>query len=191
MPNSTYNNAAELSGAAKGLPEHGLIAVAWAGFGLAAFFVAFRMYARITEAHKLFTDDYWMLTALLFLVINAILQTLQTPSLYYLVYVSVGRVPAGQALLDEGNIYVRYEFVVIAFFWTVTWCVKASFLALYWRLFDGLPGYRKIWWGVVVFTALAYVGCWIASVWTCHPPSTYFDFGKLIREIKLAERSAK
>ena len=178
MGGTPYNNEAQLSGAASGLPPHGLNAVAWSSFGLACVFVAFRIYARISEAHRLYTDDYWMLTALTFLLINAVLQTLQTHSLYYLVYVSVGRVPAGQALLDEGNIYVRYEFVIIAFFWTITWCVKASFLSLYWRLFDGLPTYRRIWWVVVVFTALAYVGCWIASVWTCHPPSTYFHFGK-------------
>jgi hypothetical protein len=76
-----------------------------------------------------------------------------------------------------GNIYVRYEFPIIGLMWTVLWCVKASLLALFWRLFDGLPQYRRMWWVVVVFVALSYVGCWIASAWTCHPPSTYFDFG--------------
>jgi hypothetical protein len=114
---------------------------------------------------------------LFFLLTQAILQTLQNHSLYYLIYASAGEVPAGKALLDQGNIYVRYQFVIIVLFWTVTWSVKYSFLALYYRLFNGLAIYRKIWWAVVIFAAMTYVGCWIASVWTCHPPSTYFDFG--------------
>lgn len=171
-------NQARLAGAARGLSADGLIAVAWAGVALAFVFVALRYYARLSESRRLFVDDYWMLAALLCLVTNAILQTLQAHSLYYLVKASAGIVPAGAALLAEGNKYVRYEFAIIGLFWTVTWCVKATFLSLYWRLFDGLPMYRKLWAGVVVFTVLAYVGCWIASAWTCHPPSTYFHFGE-------------
>jgi hypothetical protein len=170
-------NQARLSGAARGLTPEGLIIVTWCGFGLACGFVLLRIYVRITESNRLSSDDYWLLAALFFLATQAVLQTLQTPSLYYLIYASGGEVPAGKALIDKGNIYVRYQFVIIVLFWTITWSVKYSFLALYHRLFNGLAIYRKIWWVVVVFAALAYVGCWIASVWTCHPPSTYFDFG--------------
>lgn len=172
-------NQARLEGAARGLTPNGLITVVWCGFALACSFVILRCYVRLTESRRLFSDDYWLLTALFLLAINGILQTLQTPSLYYLIYASSGEVAAGKALIDEGNIYVRYQFVIIVLFWTITWSVKYSFLALYYRLFTGLAIYQKIWWAVVVFSALAYVGCWITSVWTCHPPSTYFDFGKL------------
>jgi hypothetical protein len=170
-------NQARLSGAARGLTPEGLIIVTWCGFGLACGFVLLRLYVRITESHRFSSDDYWLLAALFFLATQAVLQTLQTPSLYYLIYASGGEVPAGKALIDEGNVYVRYQFVIIVLFWTITWSVKYSFLALYFRLFNGLAIYPKIWWVVAAFTALAYVGCWIASVWTCHPPSTYFDFG--------------
>lgn len=176
---SSPTNQARLEGAARGLPPGGLIAVGWSGVALSCFFVGLRCYARLSESRRLFVDDYWMLAALLCLTTNAVLQTLQTHSLYYLIKASAGIVPAGEALLAEGNIYVRYEFVIIGLFWTVTWCVKGAFLSLYWRLFEGLPAYRKMWVVVVVFTVLSYVGCWIASAWTCHPPSTYFHFGKL------------
>lgn len=155
----------EVAGAARGLPPAGLIAVAWVGFIVAASLVSLRCYARISETGRLHSDDIWILAASFFLLINAILQTLQTDSLYYLAWVGTGRVPAGQALLDHGNVYVRYEFAVIGLFWTVVWSVKAGFLALYYRLFDGLPHYRRAWWTVSEFTALAYIGCWVASVW--------------------------
>lgn len=175
-------NAARLEGAARGLPEDGLVAVTWAGAALATSFVGLRCYARINEFQRLFPDDCWVISGLVVLLVNATLQTLQAHSLYYIVYSGAGLAPAGQELLDQGNVYVRYEIAIIGLFWTVTWCVKASFLALYWRLFDGSPDYRRLWWPVSVFTALAYVGCWFASVWTCHPPSTYFDFGKRISD---------
>lgn len=176
MPSSP--DEVQLIGAARHLTQGGLIAIAWAGVALASIFVIARSFARFSELKRLHTDDYWMITALFVLIVNAILQTLQAPSLYYLVDVESGTVPAGAPLLVQGNIYVRYEFTIIALFWTVLWCVKASFLSLFYRLFDGLPKYRRWWWAVVVFTALAYVGDWIASAYTCHPPSTYFQFGK-------------
>jgi hypothetical protein len=170
-------NQARLAGAARNLTPEGLTTVTWCGFTLACCFVALRLYVRSTESNRLFSDDYWLLAALFFLLTQAVLQTLQNPSLYYLIYASAGEVPAGKALFEQGNIYVRYQFVIIVLFWTITWSVKYSFLALYYRLFNGLAIYRTVWWSVVILTALAYVGCWFASVWTCHPPSTYFDFG--------------
>jgi hypothetical protein len=165
-------------GVARHLTPAGLIAVAWVGAGVGLAFVCLRSFARWREAKRFFTDDYWMWVACLFLLINAVLQTMQTHSLYYLVDLSSGRVQPGPELLVQGNKYVRYEFTIIGFFWTVTWCVKGSFLALYYRLLEGLPHYRKMWYVCVAFTICAYIGNWFASAWTCHPPSAYFKFGK-------------
>ncbi|KAI7677075.1 hypothetical protein KC319_g4094 [Hortaea werneckii] len=158
-------SATELQGAARDLPPAGLIAVAWVGFVLAASLVGLRLYVRINENRTLQSDDYCLITALVLLLVNAVLQTLQTQSLYYVVKNRAGQVPGGQQLVDQGNDYVRYQFTIIGLFWTVLWSVKASFLALYSRFFRSKPRYRRAWWCTVVFTALAYVGCWIASAW--------------------------
>ncbi|KAI9848874.1 MAG: hypothetical protein M1837_006390 [Sclerophora amabilis] len=169
---------AELQGTARDLDQGGLIAIAWVGLGLAGFFVTVRTGTRFYRAERLTPDDYWMLVAWAMLLVNAVLQTLQTPHLYYLAELGAGRVPADEIALVHGNAYVRYEFVIIALFWTVLWCVKASFLALFWRLFDGLPAkYRRTWWVVVAFVILAYIGCWLASALNCHPAGNYFNFG--------------
>jgi hypothetical protein len=181
---ATTVNEAKRIGVAKDLDEAGLIGVVWAGCALGAIFLSLRLYARWREAARFFYDDYWMVLAFVFLLANAILQTLQTSSLYYLVDLSSGRVAPGPQLLVEGNIYVRYEFPIIGIFWSVTWSVKGSFLALYYRLLDGLPRYRRLWYGCVAFTICAYIGCWFASAWTCHPPSTYFQFGGCYTEIR-------
>lgn len=188
--NGTDTSAAALPplvGAARHLHEPGLRAVAWAGVATAGIFVGLRLFARFREAGHFFADDYWVVAAFSVLTVNAVLQHLQTGSLYYVMEVSAGRLPVTEDLIIQGNIYVRYEFPIIGLMWTVLWCVKASLLALFWRLFEGLPRYRRVWWGVVVFCALSYIGCWIASAWTCHPPSTYFQFGKPCESIDLGD----
>lgn len=165
-------------GLAKELSEGGLIAIAWAGVALAGCFVVARTMIRLFTLSRLQVDDYWIYFAFITLVVNAILTTLQAPHSYYLAHGVAGLVPADEKFLYHGNKYVRYEFASIGLFWTTLWVVKASFLTLYWKLFEGLREYRRWWWGVVVFTASTYMGCWIASALNCHPPSLYFDFGE-------------
>ena len=91
-----------------------------------------------------------MYFAYLILIVNAVLQTLQTPYLYYLEKGNAGLVPIDEVFLGHGNQYVRYEFNIIALFSTVLWGVKASFLALSWQLFTGLAVYKRWLMGVGV-----------------------------------------
>ncbi|KAJ5531710.1 hypothetical protein N7527_005103 [Penicillium freii] len=154
------------------LSVNGLIAVTWVGAGLGILFTSARIAIRIVYVKRLLADDYFMLLALALLVMNAILQTLQAPHLYYVVLNM-----AGPDIVHHGLHYTYYEFAIIGIFWSVLWSVKASFLALFWIISNGLPRYRRVWWATTVFAALAYMGCWIASVCTCHPSSNYFKFG--------------
>ena len=158
------------------LPSSGLTALAWAAVGVAGAFVIARTMIRWCKFERFAPDDYWIYFAWAMLAINSSLITLQAPSLYYMFDAIAGNGPT-DTLLAEGNIYVRYEFASIIVFWSVLWSVKASFLALFWKLFEGLPDYKKWWWSVTIFTFLAYVGCWVASIMNCHPVWLYFDFG--------------
>ncbi|KFY34375.1 hypothetical protein V494_06825 [Pseudogymnoascus sp. VKM F-4513 (FW-928)] len=165
-------------GLAGKLPERGLIIIVWVATGLAGCFVVARTAIRIKKIEKLHVDDYLIYTAFLVLIANAVLQTIQAPHCY-----NLARLVNGLSTLTEeetvasGNTYLRYEFTIIGLFWTVLWLVKASFLAFFYMLFDGLQVYRRIWWGVVVFAFLSYVGCWIVSINVCHPARNYFVFG--------------
>ncbi|MCJ1468537.1 hypothetical protein MMC07_007166, partial [Pseudocyphellaria aurata] len=172
-------------GIAARLPPGGLIALIWGGVGLAFIFVAARTSIRIYKVERLAWDDYWIYFAWLILTLNGVLQTIQAPHVYYVARAAAGLVPAGEAILYHGNIYVRYEFASIGLFWTVLWAVKASFLAMFWRLFDGLPNYRKWLLCIAVFSFLAYAGCWIASILNCHPAPLYFKFGQCVKPIDL------
>ncbi|CAG8297953.1 unnamed protein product [Penicillium salamii] len=154
------------------LPSNGLIGITWGGASLAIVFISARLVVRVKYMKRLLADDYFMLFALVLLVANAILHTLQTPHLYYL-----GLHPTGADIEYHVLHYLCYEFAISGIFWTILWSVKGSFLALFWMVSDGLPVYRRAWWAVVVFACLAYLGCWVVLVYTCHPPSSYFKYG--------------
>lgn len=164
-------------GIASHLPPGGLIALIWGGVGLAFIFVVARTAIRFYKVEHLTYDDYWIYFAWLILTVNAALQTAQTPHMYYIARVAAGLEPLGELMVYHGNLYLRYEFASIGLFWTTLWAVKACFLTVFWRLFDGLPMYRRSLMGVAVFSFLTYAGCWIASILNCHPAHAYFQFG--------------
>jgi hypothetical protein len=168
----TNDTAPPLKGVIAHLSASGLIGIAWGGASLAILFTTARIAIRLKYMKRLLADDYCMLFALTLLIVNAVLQTLQTHHLYYFVLN-----PTGPDVAYHLQYYIYYEFVVIGIFWSILWSVKASFLALFWMISDGLPTYRRAWWAIVVFACLAYIGCWVGSICTCHPPSSYFNVG--------------
>ena len=176
------------------LSPSGFNAIIWTSIGVCALFLAGRIWVRLSKAGRLHWDDYWMMCAWLFLMLNGVLQTCQMPDIVSLIintnrlkyYAANGlaMTPEGQMeFFIRGTRFMKYEFTIIGFFWTVLWCVKASFLAFFYTLFEGLPRYRKAWWGVVIFSFLAYVGCWVASINNCHPPKNYFTLGACNKKV--------
>lgn len=107
------------------LSRDGLIAVTWTGFALGLIFASLRIFTRLTRINRLLADDYFVLLALAFLLANAILHTLQAPHLYYML-----ESPRGPDLKNQVLEYTRYQFAIIAIFWSVLWSIKGSFLAL-------------------------------------------------------------
>ncbi|KAJ5690207.1 hypothetical protein N7462_004599 [Penicillium macrosclerotiorum] len=165
-------------GVATQLSVHGLVGITWAGAALGIIFTSIRVAIRLSLMKRLMIDDYFVLLALFFLIVNAILQTLQAPHLYYMILDVTG-----PDIVYHGTHYTYYEFAIIGVFWSVLWSIKGSFLALFWMISDGLPRYRAFWWGTTVFAVLAYIGCWFASVFTCHPATDYFKFGACTKPI--------
>ena len=159
------------------LQPAGLIAIVWCSVGLAGMFVIARTYLRIARVKGLGIEDYFIYFAYFMLIVNAILQTVQVSDLYYIDRVKAGLQPPGSLLTWYGNQYIKYEFCVLGSFWTILWSVKACWLAMYWRLFDGLHRYRGWWKAVTLFVFTTYAGCWAASSLVCHPVSAFFHFG--------------
>ncbi|KAG0650869.1 hypothetical protein D0Z07_2442 [Hyphodiscus hymeniophilus] len=158
------------------LSQKSLLAVIWTSFGLAFLFVVMRIAIRLRFMARLAIEDYWIFLALTTLLTSCILQTIQLPSLYYLLAIIAGVVPVSVDLISATEKYLRFEFAIMILFWTILWCVKASFLALYFKLFRELRIYRRVWYTLAAFTLLAYVGCCITLATSCHPISNFFKF---------------
>ncbi len=171
------NPDAPLSGAARTVDETGLLAIVWTCFSTATVFVALRLAVRFRANRAFLLDDYWVIFAWFCLLAMAILQTEQMSSLWYLTYLIAGRLPLDAGTGPKTEELARWQFPIIKLFWTVLWSVKASLLAVFFRLVQPFPVLRRLWDCVAVFAALAYIGCCLSSALTCSPPSDYFRAG--------------
>lgn len=173
------NPDAPLSGAAKTIDHAGLLAVIWTTFSIATVFVSLRIAVRWRQNHIFLSDDYWIMWAWACLLTMAILQTEQLDALWYITYLAAGRIQyIPEEMVEQNYQLTRWQFPIIKLFWVVLWSVKASFLAVFYRLVKPFKILRISWICVAVFTGLAFVGCVIASTLTCSPPSDYF-YGSL------------
>ncbi len=168
---------APLTGMAKHVGRQELLAVVWTCFSIGTSFVALRLVVRLRQNRALLADDWCILLAWLCLLTMSILQTEQIGPLFYTTYLVAGRVAPSAETGPITEQLTRWQFPIIKLFWTTLWSVKASFMAVFFRLVKPFPLHRKVWYGVAVFTFLAYVGCVIASALTCSPPSDYFVAG--------------
>ncbi|KAF5669682.1 hypothetical protein FCIRC_9193 [Fusarium circinatum] len=166
---------APLTGAASSVNRQGLTIIVWTCFTIATLFVSLRLFVRWLQNRRFLADDYWITWAWLCALTMAILQTEQMDSLWYMTYLQAGRVAYDPKELEFHRSQItRWQFPVIKMFWIILWSVKASFLALFYRLVQPFPVVRRCWYGVAVFAALALIVCVICSALTCSPPSNYF-----------------
>ncbi|KXX75481.1 hypothetical protein MMYC01_208474 [Madurella mycetomatis] len=177
IPAFIVNPNAPLPGAAQSIGEAGLLAIVWVFFSTATIFVALRLTVRFRQNRAFLIDDYWIMFAWVCLLTMSILQTEQMPSLWYITYLTAGRVAPDQDTVPKTEQLSRWQFPIIKLFWTVLWSIKASFMAVFFRLVKPFPVLRRLWYCAAVFVFLAYVGCWLASSLTCSPPSDYFRAG--------------
>ncbi|PQE21304.1 Pth11-like integral membrane protein [Rutstroemia sp. NJR-2017a WRK4] len=62
------------------------------------------------------------------------------------------------------------NFANASFFWITLYCVKGSFLALYWELFSVSSGFKKAWYIVATFTGLTFLMTFASIFWICGSP---------------------
>ncbi|KAK0614687.1 hypothetical protein B0T14DRAFT_463212 [Immersiella caudata] len=165
------------------LPHRSLLALVWTCFSVAALLVAIRTVTRLKfTVRRLTGEDYCMLLALATLLTLCVLETIQLPSLYHITAVLAGTIPLSAELITQTEDYLRLEFAIIILFWSVLWCVKASFLALYFKLFRELVLYRRVWYLLASFTVLAYGGCVITLCLSCGQITNFFKFGQCAKQ---------
>ncbi|CAO2647391.1 Nn.00g083130.m01.CDS01 [Neocucurbitaria sp. VM-36] len=64
-------------------------------------------------------------------------------------------------------------------FYTLLFSVKMSLLTLYRKLLAGVAGiYKRIWWGILIFCVLSWIGSVFSSIFTCNNLKEKFSKGK-------------
>lgn len=158
------------------LRAHFLQGVMWAGIALATIFTIIKTTIRLYILKRLFIDDVLVYIALSILIVLGVLYTLVNDTIFEIILVGMGEMPATPAFFGRMTFFLKVQFAIIVLFWTALWAVKFSFLMYYKKLFIGLPGnMQKCWWAVSTFALLAYLGCWITQLTSCEPMSTYFN----------------
>ncbi|KAL6920637.1 hypothetical protein ACHAP8_008183 [Fusarium lateritium] len=166
---------APLFGAARTVDRQGLVVIIWVCFTIATLFVSLRLFVRWNQNRRFLADDCWIFFAWLCTLTMAILQTEQMEALWYMTHLQAGRIAyEPEEMLSQRNQLAKWQFPIIKMFWIILWSVKASFLAIFWRLVQPFVIIRRLWYFVCFFTASALVVCVVCSVFTCNTPSDYF-----------------
>ena len=153
-------------------------------------FVIFRSIARWIKIRRFpyAPEDIAIYIALSAFVIQCALYMAAMPTLYNALEVEAGRM-APYASLPADLVAMLKEFLaVLIFFWLTLWAVKCSLLLMFKRLTVGLPFYERLWWCVMVFVILTFIGTVISDFTSCHSMHAWFTAGEfgvsLLRLVK-------
>ena len=82
---------------------------------------------------------------------------------------------AGLSPSASSALFWQLSLAVYMLLWSTLYLVKASFLALYWPIFQVLPKFHTAWCLVSVYTALTFFPIFLSQLWECGAPSAYAD----------------
>ncbi|TKA77897.1 hypothetical protein B0A55_03341 [Friedmanniomyces simplex] len=144
-----------------------LIIAIWVLAALSLVFVLARIGTRLYVFRRLHIDDGFAVLALAILFANGAVMTAMAPPMYELLAVSVGREEPTPAFLIRASFYLKCQFASTVLFWSCLWSVKASFLAFFRQLSEGLAWPRRAWWAVTTITMMAFLGSIITYPVSC------------------------
>ncbi|KAF3483510.1 uncharacterized protein GIQ15_02834 [Arthroderma uncinatum] len=155
------------------IPRVPLLVILWSFFALTTVVMIFRLVIRIWLQRRLFWDDAFAIFGYIGLVAQVVLVTIIAPVIYIHLQGFTGRPPPGYGV--QVTLMIRVVFAHTIIYTASIYCVKGSFMGLYWRLIRDLPGYRKLWWALTIFcivvliinAVLFPVGCSTLEVFHC------------------------
>ena len=84
-------------------------------------------------------------------------------------------VPTPEELYYAHRELPRWSFPIVIVFWTCLWCVKASFLSLFYRIIKPWTILRRCWYFVVFLTVGSYIGAIMTNIFTCKSLHDFFN----------------
>jgi hypothetical protein len=131
-----------------------------------------------TRQIPLASEDLFIYMALCSFAIMSALYLATMPTFYNVEAIEAGLMQPYASLEKDLVVMLKEFFTVQIFFWLTLWAVKWSLLFMFRRLTEGLPLYTKIWWGVLGFTVLTFIGCVISNFTSCSSMHAWFTAGK-------------
>lgn len=143
---------------------------------VAFVFVAMRTGARWFKIRRLplHMEDIFMYLALTSFTIMCALYLAAIPTFYNVTAIMQGHMKPYPGLGEDLVVMLKEFFVVQFFFWLTLWAVKWSLLFLFKRLTHGLPLYNKVWWAILIFSILTFIGCCISNFTSCSSMRAWF-----------------
>ena len=156
--------------------ERGLIAC----FCVGAVFVVMRLAARWYKLRRppLQLDDIFMYLALVSFAITTALYYATIATFFNLMAIEAGKMAPYASLQSDLVVMLKEFFVVQFFFWLTLWAVKWSLLFMFKRLTDGLPRYNMIWWAVLAFSIITFIGACVSNFTSCSSMHAWFTAGE-------------
>lgn len=136
---------------------------------------ALRAYVRIAKQGRLHSDDFALFFGLALYITLCALYIADIPYLYSVMEWLSGKTQLSPKIVADYTQMMKYNYAVTMFFWAVLWCVKISLL-LFFRRVILRTNFIKVWWVILVFTILTFIGCVISQFTSC---DSIHDFTRL------------
>lgn len=143
---------------------------------LSTAFVVVRAGARWAKIRRvpIAAEDISSYVALASFAIMCSLYLAAMPVYYNTIAVQNGSQAPYPSLEADLTVMLKEFLAVQFFFWLTLWGAKCSLLFMSKVLTAGLPIQTRIWWAVMIFTLLAYVGCAITQFLSCSSIHNWF-----------------
>ncbi|PVI01524.1 hypothetical protein DM02DRAFT_704925, partial [Periconia macrospinosa] len=82
-----------------------------------------------------------------------------------------GKLPTDQVV----RVALKINAANNVFFFCTIYLVKASFLALYWQIFEVSRRFRCVWCGVTTYTVVSFLASFLSLFWQCGRPEHFLD----------------
>lgn len=141
---------------------------------LAALFTAGRFVIHWRKNHKFRWDDWLNALALLFLIVFTVLTELYVPDGIDARRYALGLTHRKPTKTQPVDRLMSFNIGTLILFFCTIYAVKASFLALYWQIFEISERFRIAWLLLTAYTAISFVVSFVTVFTRCGAPQ-YFD----------------
>ncbi|CAN9226374.1 unnamed protein product [Alternaria alternata] len=146
---------------------------------LTSGFVLTRAVLQIVKRKPFELPDFFVYFAFCLFVALWACYHVVAPSIYRAYAVLEGKTEPYATMKDDAIAMLKFLVAGQMCFYTLLISVKMSLMTLYRKLLAGLPRvYRKIWWSIVAFCVLAWVGSIVSTLTTCDDLNAEFKEGQ-------------